>query len=427
MQVALLFAWVPAMLVFVVGRQAARFPWKEFALAGLIGVLLAAILWVPMIHFWPNFAKDADPTLNTVQPLQYIPLNLVINSHDFFNTTEFGKTRLVFLYVNYIGWVPVLLALFAVLRAPRQERRLAWFFVVAMSLIFVLASGLPIKILRDVFNLSLTGIRFPALIASAVVPLLLGLSAWGLDLLFKLDRLTLRRPFAVAPRLAVTVKPLSLIVAGCVLLALLSVYDFSRTWLVTVRAIPPQQVLAAWKTPTVEWVYPPYGQAYWLPFGLNAGMKMVTITRPWQWKDRPPPDYAVESIWNLETAPPGPVLARFDELVVVAHPEAEYAYVETGSELIPCRARASAGDIDVDCQTDRAGTLIVQENNWSGWSAYRDGAPTDFIDQQWLSVSAPAGSHHYEFRYRPWDALLGLLLSLAGVGLALVLWWRSSR
>ena len=46
-----------------------RFPWKEFVLAGLIAILIAAILWVPMAHFWPNVAKESDLTLSTVQPL----------------------------------------------------------------------------------------------------------------------------------------------------------------------------------------------------------------------------------------------------------------------------------------------------------------------------------------------------------------------
>jgi uncharacterized membrane protein YfhO len=105
----------------------------------------------------------------------------------------------------------------------------------------------------------------------------------------------------------------------------------------------------------------------------------------------------------------------------------EYAYVDTGDHSTPCRANAIGGNIDVDCQNDRAGILIVKENNWSGWYASRDGKPLALADAQWLSVSAPAGQHHYEFRYRPWDVPLGLLLSLAGIGLAITLWMRSSR
>ena len=53
----------------------------------------------------------------------------------------------------------------------------------------------------------------------------------------------------------------------------------------------------------------------------------------------------------------------------MAHPDVEYAYIDTGVDSIPCRANATGGNIDVECETDRAGTLIVQENNWSGWYA----------------------------------------------------------
>jgi hypothetical protein len=154
---------------------------------------------------------------------------------------------------------------------------------------------------------------------------------------------------------------------------------------------------------------------------------MVTIARPWQWKDRQPPDYAVEAIWDLKKPPDGSVLGRFDNLTVVAHPAVEYAYVETADGSIPCRAAAIGGDIDVECQTDRAGTLIVKENNWSGWQANRDGESVELADSPWLSVAAPAGQHRYEFRYRPWDVWVGAVLSLVGLSLAGVLWVRSTR
>ena len=427
MQIAVAFAWLPALLVFVIGKSAPRFPWKEFALAGLIAILVAAILWVPMLHFWPNVAKDSDPGLGSLQPIQYLPLNLVIDDHAFYDTVALGKTPLTFLYVNYIGWIPVLLALVAIRLVPRTQRRLLLFFLIATGLVFLLASGLPIIVLRDVFGLSLTGIRFPSLITSAAVPLVLGLAAWGFDLLLKCDRPLARLKLHPDRWPVINVKLLWLIMPVLAFVAMQSVYEFSKTWLITVPAPPPNELLKTWQTPTTQWVYPPFGQAFWLPFGLNANLKMVTISRPWQWKDRPPPDYAVETIWNLDRPPNGPVLGRFDNLTVVAHPDVEYAYVDTGTGTIPCRASATGGNIDVECQTDRAGTLIVKENNWSGWQANRDGESVDQTDSSWLSVSAPAGHHHYEFRYRPWDVWVGAALSLVGFGLAAVLWIRPAR
>ena len=43
----------------------------------------------------------------------------------------------------------------------------------------------------------------------------------------------------------------------------------------------------------------------------------------------------------------------------------------------------------------------------------------------WLAVEAPAGNHEYVFHYRPWDVWLGLAITLIGVLVAVILWWRS--
>ncbi len=427
MQVAVIVAWLPALLVFAIRSTAPRFPWKEFAVAGFVAVLLAAILWVPLAHFWPNVEKFSDLGLGTVQPLQYLPLNLVINDYAFYDTTALNKVATPALYVNYIGWVPVLLALAAVRLAPRARRRLLLFFLMAIAVVFLLSSGLPIIVLRDVFNIFLTGIRFPSLMVSAVVPLVLGLAAWGFDLLLKADWSFFRWKRSADRWPAFNVKPLWLIMPAIAVLALRSTYEFSKTWLGTVSIPDTAEVVATWHTPTAEWIYPPYTEGVWLPLGLNDNLKMVTVARPWQWIDRQPPDYAIEAIRNLDKPPTGPVLGRFGNLTVMAHPDVEYAYVDTGGGSIPCHASAMGGNIDVECQTERAGTLIVKENNWSGWSASRDGEPIELADSPWLSVSAPAGQHHYEFRYRPWDVWVGAALSLAGLGLASLLWIRSAR
>lgn len=80
------------------------------------------------------------------------------------------------------------------------------------------------------------------------------------------------------------------------------------------------------------------------------------------------------------------------------------------------------GNIDIECQADSPGTLIVMENSWSGWKAKIDGRKAALDSSPWLSVDAPAGTHSYEFRYRPWDVPLGGALSLVGIGLAIWLW-----
>ena len=87
-----------------------------------------------------------------------------------------------------------------------------------------------------------------------------------------------------------------------------------------------------------------------------------------------------------------------------------------------CVATGQGGWIDVTCDNSRSGVLIVQENNWRGWFAWRDGQRINALDWRWLTVSAPAGTHAYRFRYIPLDVFLGILLNLLGVALSIHFW-----
>jgi uncharacterized membrane protein YfhO len=56
------------------------------------------------------------------------------------------------------------------------------------------------------------------------------------------------------------------------------------------------------------------------------------------------------------------------------------------------------------------------------WYAAVDGKSTVLESNKWLQVAAPAGNHHYSFRYLPWDVPLGILISMVGLGLVIYLW-----
>jgi hypothetical protein len=83
--------------------------------------------------------------------------------------------------------------------------------------------------------------------------------------------------------------------------------------------------------------------------------------------------------------------------------------------------------IEVVCDGELPGYLVVKENMWSGWRAWRDGVRVPLLANEWLEVVAPAGNHVYSFRYLPWDVPLGMLLSLAGMIMAGLLWFVPSR
>ena len=75
----------------------------------------------------------------------------------------------------------------------------------------------------------------------------------------------------------------------------------------------------------------------------------------------------------------------------------------------------------MDCISAVDGVLTVYENQYAGWTVRRDGQKVAMEGGPWLAVQAPAGVHHYEFRYRPWDVPVGLALTVAGIPVALLL------
>ena len=426
----LAFCILPAFCVFLFDSRLRISPlWKEFAIAFGLAILLSAVFWVPLIHAWPQFAKDADPKFGSAQPIEYAMLNLVIRDVRFFRTDALLKQPFPFLYVNYIGWVPVLLALAGFRLVPQKARRTLAFFCVAIVLVYLAGSALTFKALALVLPTVAAGVRNPVVICGLAVPFILGLAAWGLDRLLQVrwPRLSLTSPDQAGAQVQMG-PSLSWILLIPLICSVKSAYDFGHTWVGSALMNEmDQRVLAALKTETSQWVAPPFGEHYWMPFVYQAGLKVSPLIRPWRWRNRQlPPPYLEATRQKKDSATPG-FVQTFGEITLLVHEENEYAFVTTDSQSIPCRAQALGGHINVDCESDAPGTLVVRENNWSGWTAKRDGLPVRLAPEEWLSVPAPEGRHHYEFRYRPWDVALGLLLTLAGAALSILLCFRRSH
>src|SRR5450759_2521761 len=133
-QVGMALSVVPALAILLLDRRLRLVPiWREFALAGGLALLLAGVFLVPLIHFWPSMDKDTDPQFQSAQPLDYTPLNLVIHDADFYHSSSLGNQPFAYLYANYIGWVPILLAIAALRLIPRNQKRLLVFFLVALA------------------------------------------------------------------------------------------------------------------------------------------------------------------------------------------------------------------------------------------------------------------------------------------------------
>lgn len=423
-QIGVLLGILPAYLVLLVDKNLRVNPnWKKFLAASGIALLLTGIFWVPLSHFYPYFAKYIDIELSGGQPLEYLPLNFIIRDFQFYLNETLGKINFPAVYMNYIGWIPLLFAFYAFRRATGKQTRLLAFFLIAITLIFLLGSSEVIKFVAQRLVGSIAAVRYPALITALAAPFLLGLAAWGLDFLLTRKWPEFKLEFHSGSTIGV--KSVWIVVVPLLLISLISTYDFSQDWHRTAKVAPEVfQVMPVFRTETTQWVSPPDDEYFWIPVMLGRGLKVTNVFRPWYWKYRePPPPHIGEFVTSVENTNIK-LLGDAGPFTFVRHPANEYAFVDTGSSEIPCRAQALGGHISVDCETDVAGTLIVRENQWSGWRAYRDGKRVALGPGSWLQAAAPAGQHHYEFRYRPWDVLLGSLLTLVGIVLVVWLWLK---
>jgi hypothetical protein len=428
LQLGVALAILPAFAVFLLqAGPSRRALWRQFALALGLGLVLAAVFLLPMAHFWPHFAKHLMPAFQGTQKLGDAALNLVISDDGFFRSPLLNKFPYPFIYVNYIGWVPVVLALFGLRRIPRRHSRMVAFFALAIVLVYVVAAAGPLRVLARFVPELATAARHPDLIAGLAVPLVLALAAWGLDEILKLNwpRLTLAGSSSTGWSVGVGIATQWLVVTLPLLWALGSARDFGEYWMGTYsRPEAELEIVEELVTADTQWVAPPYGEHFWLPHALDRGLKVTNINRPWFWKDRQaPPAFLSATRDQVDLSAP-----NFRQTLYGVHlfryEENPYASVHYNDHFTPCQATARGGHIDVLCEAQTAGTLVVRENRFPGWTAYRDGAAVPLGEGDWLTVEAPAGRHTYQFRYRPWDATLGILLTLCGVAVAIWWWWR---
>jgi hypothetical protein len=443
MQLALL-GWGPALLWFLVDKRWRLAPiWREYLLAIVLAVILAGIFLIPLLHFWPQVTKGNDRSFRASQPLAYIPLNLII-TQDKLGSAGFARLPYAYLYNLYIGWLPAALALGSTVAALRSPRRDLLFLGTGTILMFVLASATLLRSLDDILP-SVANVRHTPLTAGLAVPAVLGLAAAGLDRLLaarlpsgaRLMQLGSRR-FQWVPHPA----------APAIILLLWSLWTpatNTRRLLTTMDAQPIYEAMAALRTPGRAWVAPPYGELRWTQAGLDLGLKLSPIVWVFRWRDVPMP--------YLEAVRPGQPAAllrlgpwagrplftpaeigiraeqvgRLAGAPIYRYPDQHYAAVVGGRHITPCQAAGSGGDLVISCSNQQAGDLVIQEHFWDGWAARRDGEPAQLKAGTWLRLDAPAGSHTYRLRYRPWDVLLGFMSSAMGAMLMLWLWTRSAR
>jgi hypothetical protein len=428
MQVGLIVGIIPAFLIFLPGREP-KFKnlWKEYLLAGFLAFLVAGIFLIPMIHFYPNVVKNEDPKFSIAQPLKFVPLNELIDDVGFYNSTALKPAPYPVLFANFLGWVPILLAIVAWRFIPKSRLRLMLFFLAAIILVYLTASGDLLRFLLPFLHV-VAGVRNPPQVAGLANPLILGLSAWGLEALLQIKwpRLALMKPNSSGPILGMNLA--LLILALPLILSIREAYVFGHTWLRTTKTdkILYQEV-ANLKTNSSEWINLPFGRHYWLIPVNELGLKISNGIRTWNWRNRKSPPVNQEASSDKVDGTLPNLINVFNGLSYLSHYENEYAYIQSGDQKVTCKAQATGGNIDVVCPESAKGKLILYENNWTGWYAWVDQTKTPLLDSDWLSTDAPAGRHTYHFRYRPWDVWVGIFLSSLGIVLSLVLWSRAKQ
>lgn len=424
-QIGLMFA-APAFLFLILDVDFNQI-WRRFLKGGWLAVLLSAPFIIPLLHFWPNFIKPGDPSFSTIQPFEYFILNFVIRDHAFFVTDALNKPSSPVYVALYIGWVPIILAFLIPKFVEAKDKRTIWFLAVSAIIILVVGSGSPLPWLSKYIPF-LSSLRGPLLIAPLAVPPLLGLSTYTLDKLFKLEwpaEFRFRNPVKAN---WITLSSKWLILFPLVW-SLTSAGNFSRIY-VSTYDVPDEvyEILEELKTPSLQWVTPPFGQWVFIETGIRMGLKLSPGILSYDWRDRTIPLPYFEAKRGRDLVIDGSVKKILQNATIHKfNDNREYAYITNRMGFTPCEAHGVGGFLGVKCEAEHDGWLILRENSWNGWYAWRDGQRVDLEDMDWLAVEAPKGEHVYRFRYIPWDVPLGLTLFVAGVIWSVILLSRKDE
>jgi len=415
-----LAATIPAFVFLVLDEKLKiKSIWKYFALALGIAVFLSAYFLIPFAHFSPNFAKYWDPEFNLAQPIRFLPLNYVIDNLDFYRTDALLKQPFPSLYTLFIGWVPIALAVFGLTNDQKLSPSLKAYFTGSILIILLFASGDILRLLAEQWH-PLSGFRHSTLIAGITVPLILGLSAAGLDKILRLDWPKVKLMFSEKTGLETRMVSTHWLLLIPLVFNLSRTYQFSKIWIRN-QPLNPEilQVDQALMTESLQWVEPPFGEHLYIEPAVRMGMKLSPGIIPWHWKDRELPTARLEASHAGQPADTTGIVRSINDILIYERSEEEYAAVIHENSSTPCQAAGLGGEIEVTCHTDQPGKLVIKENFWTGWKGWRDGKRIHLESSQWITTQAPSGKHHYQFQYRPWDVPLGLAVTAAGVVLCL--------
>ena len=260
-------------------------------------------------------------------------------------------------------------------------------------MILSFSSGDALKLISKIWE-GAGGVRHPSLIAGLTVPLILGLSAVGLEKFIKRDWPIIELKFSKNnDQLTKSIQTRWIIIIPLIF-SLYQGYQFTKLWIHTYEENPVvTQVIEGLNTDTLQWVQPPFGEHIYIEPAVKMGLKISPGTMTWQWKDRDYPIAYLEASHSGQPSGTSGIKKNINDIIIYSRPEQEYASVINDTQKTPCLARGTGGNLTVTCDTEYNGRLVIQENNWFGWKGWMDGKSVNILGKQWISVEVPKGNH----------------------------------
>lgn len=422
----------PALLILLLNKNGQLDKiWKKYAVSAVTAILLSGPFALSLI--FNRIHKDSFTDFEWLQPLKYALLNFVIDDIGFFDLELLERWPSPNLYIQFIGWVPLILAFIGMSRIFKNKKhsRVLLYFMLSV-LCVMLATNAEILMKIAEFFPFVGAVRHIPLAIGISVPAILVLSAFAVDDLLKSaewPELSLKSNGG--PRIMI---PIKWIILLPLIFNIKTAYTFAQTQL-TIRTITfeDNMFLDYFETDSLQWVLPIYGEQYWTEMAISRGMKVTGPSVPW-WptenRQLPVPRYRAlrtneatepEEGWEFEIG--------FEEKFIYVLPDSEYAYIKTdGGGIIPCKAQGRGAYLSVSCTSAQSGYLIVHENALHGWRAEMDGQKISLIDDEhWLVVESAAGEHEYTFAYFPLEAYAGIIFTLAGLYLSARLLFQDKK
>ncbi len=421
LQLALITCILPATLIFVLNEK--NDFWKQYQLAILLGFSFAAIAILPILSFSFEIISPGEPLVR--QPIEYIPVNFVIRNLEFFHQELeiLGSVVSPGQFLNYIGWLPIILVFIAWRFIPESQMKIFYFFVLSCGLLLLLASGTMLSWIRALLPELGLGMRNLGFSTGLMVSLIISLSGWGAHFLLE-QRWPVIHISKQDSEKNLKINTI-IILIPVFLLSLKNVYDFNSQ-IRFLEKWPDRYIEALANFPKEKsgWIRPPYGNWPMVAGLNNQNVKVTDAYRIWDIKERNYPEYQWElSDDNLQISNPD-LIQSFNGYYFIENKQSFYAFVQTTQGNVPCEAKSDGGHIDILCDINVEGYLLVRENALPGWNAKIENKKINLIPHEWLKIYLPKGKHEIKFRYSSVPFGIGAVITLLALVFGTWMWFK---